>query len=617
MKFSAVIVIAASLITGTEAVAQRVATASLIFPNETGRTGVFRLPAGEKGLQVQMDARDAEGRLISGSRCPVTWKVGNRAVLTVERSEGASAWVNSLSDGITDLTGTLSCATSITRSVPVVVGAAAIETPIAPRVDSLDNFYPKTLSVTVPGWARVSGGKVFFRPIDTEIQFAASAYNGNATLITPQEFPMKWSVSNTSVLKIDKSYDHTAFFTPVGTGTTTVTFAVEGMKRSFDVTIQDQNPPTSDEHETLVLTDGTSTTSTLASTTLTRTAPIASGTITTRTSETETTASAPTATAIMASPPTIVATVDPLAVHATGFTAIAGYGNIELKWNAAPNAVGYRIARKVWDPAQQKFVDSGSKLIPSSAGTGAVASTSDLIPGTTYMDVSLDPRMQYVYVLSTYFKSAGGAYYQADAASEPRATATPKDPASVSWLPADWQTAPKLTNVKIVSQVPQAGLTQLEILVEWQPKGGAAGYLVTLVRKVGGARESKACQTQPSYAIQVAPTRPGTWYLTLGNKVQTSAKFDFPIDLTKYGIWETEASVCIQVFAVYPNKVNPATGTPDVLDAFYTESNGPGPESRFRPLPGAIFSLDAAAKFWTPTFSQNWEIVPQNLITRY
>jgi hypothetical protein len=607
-----------ALVSLATAVDAQVPVSRLILPNETGRTGVFRIPAGAADLQVQAEIRNTDGRLISPARCPVRWQSADPAILSIERTTEGSAWVRSVSEGITTLSASFSCAPDANASIPVAVGSAAIDRPFA-AADSLDNFYPRSLNVTVPGWARVSGGKVFFRPIDQGIQFVGSAYNGNDALITPYEFPMRWRVDNPSILKLDTAYDHTAFFTPAGKGTTRVTFAVEGLSQSFDVAVQDENPPTNEDHSTLALVSGS--TAPVGATlpqrvtieTATRTiSPVttgsSAGTTTTATSSTAT------ATPIIRDGSTLTA-VDPAAVHATGFTAISGYGNIQLKWNPAPGAVGYRLSREAWDPAQQRFVTAGSARIPSAIGPDEVGSSADLLSESTYLDGSLDPALQYVYVLSTYFRTSKGTYYYPDRASEPRATATPKNASSMSWLPADWQAPPKLTNVQIVSQAP-GGKSTITYLVEWQPKGGAAGYIVSIIESsVAFERDSKVCGSRPR-PLLVSPTRPGTWYITLGNRVQHSSTIEIPAVNIKEGILDASPGVCVQVRAVYPNKVNSA-GTPDVIDAFYTEITGPGPESRFQVLSNAVISADAAAMFWAPEILAAWEIVPPDLIKKW
>jgi hypothetical protein len=310
------------------------------------------------------------------------------------------------------------------------------------------------------------------------------------------------------------------------------------------------------------------------------------------------------------------AIADPDPVHSTAFTAYAGYSNVQLKWTAPSGAAGYKLTRTAWDPAAQRFVPEAAATIPGNTSVEGVASQGDLLGTAGYTDLGLNPRLQYVYVLSTFFKGATGNYYYADRPSEPRATATPRDPAGMSWLPSDWKDAPKLTKVEIISQQ-TGGKSTANVRVEWQPKGGAVGYIVSVRESnVAFTRDSKICGSKPS-PVQVGPSLPGQWFITLGSSVQRTVMAELSPVAISDGLRDANPGACIQVWAVYPNQVNPSTNSPEVVNAFYTEISGPGPEPRFQIGSNAIVSADAAAMFWAPSLLSPWEIVPQSSIKRW
>lgn len=111
------------------------------------------------------------------------------------------------------------------------------------------------------------------------------------------------------------------------------------------------------------------------------------------------------------------------AVAATDLVAISGYGNVWLKWQPAPNAVGYRIARWITYGSQIKL--TGDAVLPD--GTG-------LLTTPEFVDTLFPQRGQpytsqsYGYGLSTYFRNAEGNYYFPDPSTEQVVFATPKDP---------------------------------------------------------------------------------------------------------------------------------------------------------------------------------------------
>src|SRR5688572_6264299 len=467
--------------------AQTPATSRLVFANDMGRTGVLRLRADSLDWQVQAELLDTGGNRLGATRCPVTWRTRDPSVLALRQSDGVSAWVRPGREGITELTAAFACAPSLTRSVPVVVGAAAIDKPFSPSGEGA-KFYPARLKVTPPGWAYVSSGKVFLRPIDRGVQLVASAYNGTETLITPAEFPMAWSVSDPGILAIDTAYDHTAFFTPKGTGTATVTFAVEGLRQSFDVTIQDAKPATSDAPETLATrvmstapvmasastTSGTASSPTTGSTAISATLPAgvtpvngsSAGTAVggTTTSTTTILKSPVTATAerdrstaaAESSPPTRIP-----AVAATGLIAIAGINSVQLKWTPAAGAVGYRIARQ----------QAGTNQTVTITGSNVGADGTGLVTYPEYTDSPLSPSSQYVFYLSTYYRDSNGEYYFPDPSTEARAAATPKAPSTVSGL-YGWTLEYNGDDKVVVKYLDRRGANEKLVLLK-----AKAGYL--------------------------------------------------------------------------------------------------------------------------------------------
>ena len=149
---------------------------------------------------------------------------------------------------------------------------------------------------------------------------------------------------------------------------------------------------------------------------------------------------------------------DAPAVAATGLSLTAGYDrSVVLRWHPAPGAVGYRIARK--DVAANTLVTvTGETVSPDGQG---------LITDTAYVDRWLETGKTYAYYLATYFRSADGSYYFPDRASEQHGLATPRDPATLAWLPAGWSDP-----VSVASTTIQNG----SMMVTWRSKFGAQLY---------------------------------------------------------------------------------------------------------------------------------------------
>ena len=225
--------------------AQAQAQVELVFPSEMGRTGVFRMTGDEPELQVQARIVDAQGRAMRSPGCDPTWSSASPEVLTVIKSSDQSGYVRPRAEGITALAVTYPCAPTLSRSIAVVVGAAAIDKPFAASGTEA-SYYPARLELTPPGNSPVSEGRLYLLPDDKEIQFIGTAYNGKDGRVSPAEFPMKWSIKDPEVLAVAKQYDHTVFLNPVGNGTTTVTFTVEGLSQSFEITVDDSKPPSNE-----------------------------------------------------------------------------------------------------------------------------------------------------------------------------------------------------------------------------------------------------------------------------------------------------------------------------------------------------------------------------------
>jgi len=281
------------------------------------------------------------------------------------------------------------------------------------------------------------------------------------------------------------------------------------------------------------------------------------------------TTATPTSTATVTRPPdalategvTHVSTSDPTAVHATGFKAISGYGNIQLEWTAAPNAVGYRIHRIGWDPTAQRYVNEHDAIFPTPT---APSSEKDLIAGTTFTDLSVKPGQQYVYTLSTYFLGRIG-YYFAEPATSPKVTAVPRNPESLAWLPpaAERKTAPALVELTIGTErldtlgTGQFGGLMLSdpytpLTIKWAPKRGALGYVIywhrityaltTFVAPTCKPWETKSGYWATDFVPQHEPLVAGT-----------TAKYR----LGRLG----ETLMCFAIFAVYPEKLENGTPT--------------------------------------------------------
>ena len=149
---------------------------------------------------------------------------------------------------------------------------------------------------------------------------------------------------------------------------------------------------------------------------------------------------------------------DAPAVAATGLTLLAGYDrSVVLRWRPAPGAVGYRIARK--DVAANTLVTvTGEAVSPDGQG---------LITDTVYVDRWLETGKTYAYYLATYFRSGTGAYYFPDRASEQHGLATPRDPASLAWLPTGWADPVSLASTTIRND---------SMVVTWRSKFAAQRY---------------------------------------------------------------------------------------------------------------------------------------------
>ena len=182
------------------------------------------------------------------------------------------------------------------------------------------------------------------------------------------------------------------------------------------------------------------------------------------------------------------------------FTALNGSGFVQLKWTAARGAVGYRIQRQAYDPAQQKFLPDGNAMIPTAVSADAVSSTADLIGATEYFDRAVKEGIQYNYVLSTFFKTSAGAYYYSDPSGDPRVTTT-----------ARW-TGPQLTSsVLFVSNIDccpidfrftlPAGASGQQLLRSPFPPPNSSSYL-----------RVASSTTTSSWARDYDPKSPGqTW----------------------------------------------------------------------------------------------------------
>jgi hypothetical protein len=182
------------------------------------------------------------------------------------------------------------------------------------------------------------------------------------------------------------------------------------------------------------------------------------------------------------------------------FTALNGSGFVQLKWTAAPGAVGYRIQRQAYDPAQQKFLPDGNAVIPTAVSNDAVSSTADLIAGTEYFDRSVKEGIQYTYALSTFFKTSAGAYYYSDPSGDPRVTTT-----------ARW-TGPQLTS----SELSVSNIDCCPVDFRFTLPAGASGQ--QLLRSPFPPPNSSSClpvarsTTTSSWARDYDPKSPGqTW----------------------------------------------------------------------------------------------------------
>ncbi len=217
-----------------------------------GRSGVFRISPDWDELQVQVRTVDATGTAARPPACVPAWTSASPQVLTVLRSTDRGGFVKPRVSGITELTVSYPCQPALSRTVAVVVGSGAIDKPFAAS-GTAALYYPAKLEVTPPGNYYVSSGRVYVRPIDRGVQFVASVFNGLEGRITPSEFPMKWSVANAGVLTIAKQYDHTVFLDAVGNGTTAVTFTVEGLSQSFEVTVDNRIAPSGEPAASLAV----------------------------------------------------------------------------------------------------------------------------------------------------------------------------------------------------------------------------------------------------------------------------------------------------------------------------------------------------------------------------
>ena len=221
--------------------AQQPTSSNFVFPSGMGNTGVFRIPAEEGEVQVQVELR-AEGNhgLRYGAATPsgpsvirLYWPSSGRTRITAP-GETCQGRYHRAEGHIFLRTQARSVGASRHR------GRCDRATIRCDRRSS--EPLSARLTVQPPGSSSIEGGRAVLGTDDRGVQFVASVHNAAGGLINANEFPMKWSVSNPRVLAIEKAYDHTVFLNAVGAGTSTVTASVEGISQSFDVTVQKGAP---------------------------------------------------------------------------------------------------------------------------------------------------------------------------------------------------------------------------------------------------------------------------------------------------------------------------------------------------------------------------------------
>jgi hypothetical protein len=233
------------------ALGQGVSSIEVVMPRDMGRTGAFRSPVTTEELQVQAKLFNAGGTVVSS--CKSTFASGNPSVLRIVRQDGQSAWVVPASEGITQITATPACSPKLARTVPVVVGDAAIDAPVrAParyspvreKGHTAYVFYPVSMTMHPPGYFPIVQGNLVVLKKWGEFQIVAQVVDSLDNIVGPAEFPMRWTSSNEGVLKVKNIDGHSVFLEPVGVGSSIITASVEGMRQHFPVVVIDaENAP--------------------------------------------------------------------------------------------------------------------------------------------------------------------------------------------------------------------------------------------------------------------------------------------------------------------------------------------------------------------------------------
>ncbi|HEX6575250.1 MAG TPA: hypothetical protein VF042_09785 [Gemmatimonadaceae bacterium] len=228
----------------------QVSSIEVVMPRDMGRTGAFRSPVTSEELQVQAKLYNGDTQVTS---CKSAFASGNASVLRIVRQDGQSAWVVPAAEGITEITVTPACSARLARTVPVVVGNAAITSPVrAParyspvreKGHSAYVFYPVSMVMSPPGYFPIVQGNLVVLKKWGEFQIVARVADSLDNTVGPSEFPMLWSSSNEGVLRVKNIDGHSVFLEPVGTGSTIITANVEGMRQHFPVVVIDaENAP--------------------------------------------------------------------------------------------------------------------------------------------------------------------------------------------------------------------------------------------------------------------------------------------------------------------------------------------------------------------------------------
>jgi len=520
------------------------------------------------------------------------------------------AFVAPRSEGIAELTVSYKCKSGLSRTVPVAVGAAAVYKPFAATPKEAA-YYPARLELTVPGSAPVSEGRLFIKNGDKD-QFIGSAFNRNGERITPNEFPIKWSVSDESVLRVAEERDNTAFIEAVGAGTATVTLTVEGLSKSFDVTVGADKPQSSDAPTTLVtrsatiqavrpVTVATQTTMVVSPVTVntSKTAPATAGDVESQRPQNASSNATSQSSARIGSTNKPVGAKEstaslPEVVPAKGLRIYAGYSNNSLSWHPAPGAAGYRIARL--SAADNHMVTLTGDVV-SEDGHG-------LVTDTTFVDTDVIPNHQYVYYLATYYKNRDGTYSFPPASTEQHMAATVRDASGKPWLPADWQDAPVFTTAEI--------LPGKLIHLAWKPKF-ALGYVIFTSYQdevMPGYPPDRPVRCTDTFAIPYEPSLPGHWVFT-GTEI-TKAIVESYKDFSS----ETMHSVyCVSVWAVYPDEI--VNGTPSLNGREFTGAGTDNGVTILANHPAAAGAVSrpayiAVARTGEWNTPHTWEIVPKS-----